>query len=76
VIALLAVFFILARLAVRIYRRSQDHELRLVALAFLVGFVGLLVGALGDNVFSQPSVAAYFLDHGWIDHGYRPAHDA
>lgn len=71
VIALLAVFFILARLAVRIYRRSQDHELRLVALAFLIGFVGLLVGALGDNVFSQPSVAAYF----WIMAGLIMAID-
>ncbi len=71
VIALLAVFFILARLAVRIYRRSQDHELRLVALAFLIGFIGLLVGALGDNVFSQPSVAAYF----WIMAGLIMAID-
>lgn len=61
-IALLAVFVILLRLAVGIYRRSQDTELRLVALAFVIGFVGLLVGALGDNVFSQPSVAVYF----WI----------
>jgi O-antigen ligase len=70
-IALLAVLFILARLAVRIYRRSQDHELRMVALAFLIGFVGLVVGAMGDNVFSQPSVAVYF----WIMAGLVMAID-
>ena len=70
-VALLAVFFILIRLAVAIYRRSQDHELRLVALAFLVGFVGLVVGAMGDNVFSQPSVAVYF----WIMAGLIMAID-
>ncbi len=70
-IALLAVFFILLRQAVRIYRRSQDHELRLVALAFVIGFVGLTVGAMGDNVFSQPSVAVYF----WIMAGLIMAID-
>jgi O-antigen ligase len=70
-IALLAVLFILARLAVRIYRHSQDHELRLVALAFLIGFIGLAVGALGDNVFSQPSVTAYY----WIMAGLVMAID-
>jgi O-antigen ligase len=70
-IALLAVLFILARLAVRIYRHSQDHELRLVALAFLIGFIGLVVGALGDNVFSQPSVTVYF----WIMAGLVMAID-
>ena len=70
-IALLAVLFILARLAVRIYRHSQDHELRLVALAFLIGFIGLMVGALGDNVFSQPSVTVYF----WIMAGLVMAID-
>jgi O-antigen ligase len=70
-IALLAVLFILARLAVRVYRHSQDHELRLVALAFLIGFIGLAVGALGDNVFSQPSVTVYF----WIMAGLIMAID-
>ncbi|HSN78053.1 MAG TPA: O-antigen ligase family protein [Anaerolineae bacterium] len=70
-IALLAVLYILARLAVRIYRHSQDHELRLVALAFLIGFVGLVVGAMGDNVFSQPSVTVYF----WIMAGLVMAID-
>jgi O-antigen ligase len=70
-IALLVVLFILARLAVRIYRRSQDHELRLVALAFVIGFVGLVVGAMGDNVFSQPSVTVYF----WIMAGLIMAID-
>lgn len=69
--ALLAVLFILARLAVGIYRRCQDQDLRLVALAFLVGFVGLVVGAMGDNVFSQPSVAVYF----WILAGLMMAID-
>jgi hypothetical protein len=67
----LAVLFILARLAVRIYRHSKDHELRLVALAFLIGFIGLVVGALGDNVFSQPSVTVYF----WIMAGLVMAID-
>jgi O-antigen ligase len=70
-IALLAVLFILARLAVRIYRHSQDHALRLVALAFLIGFIGLAVGALGDNVFSQPSVTVYY----WIMAGLVMAID-
>ena len=70
-VALLAVFFILVRQAVGIYRRSQDHELRLVALAFVIGFVGLVVGAMGDNVFSQPSVAVYF----WIMAGLVMAID-
>jgi putative inorganic carbon (hco3(-)) transporter len=70
-IAMLAVLVMLARLAVGIYRRSHDHELRLVALAFLVGFVGIAVGAMGDNVFSQPSVAVYF----WIMAGLIMAID-
>lgn len=70
-IALLAVLFILVRMALKIYRRSQDHELRLVALAFVVGFVGLAVGAMGDNVFSQPSVTVYF----WIMAGLVMAID-
>ncbi len=70
-VALLAVFFILVRLAIGMYRRSQDHELRLVALAFVIGFVGLLVGAMGDNVFSQPRVAVYF----WIMAGLVMAID-
>jgi O-antigen ligase len=70
-VALLAVLFILARLAMRIYRHSKDHELRLVALAFLIGFIGLVVGALGDNVFSQPSVTVYF----WIMAGLVMAID-
>jgi O-antigen ligase len=70
-IALIIVLFILARLALRIYRHSQDHDLRLVALAFLIGFIGLVVGALGDNVFSQPSVTVYF----WIMAGLVMAID-
>ena len=53
-VALIAVLFILVRLAVRVYRRSSGSSLRLVALAFAIGFVGLVVGAMGDNVFSQP----------------------
>jgi O-antigen ligase len=70
-VALLAVLYILVRLAVGIYRRSQDQELRLVALAFVIGFVGMVVGAMGDNVFSQPSVAVYF----WIMAGLIMAID-
>ncbi len=71
VVALLVVFFILARLAWRIYRSARDQDLRLVALAFLIGFAGLLVGAIADNVFSQPSVAVYF----WIMAGLIMAID-
>ncbi len=70
-IALLAVLFMLVRLALGIYRRSKDRELRLVALAFLVGFAGLALGAMADNVFSQPSVAVYF----WIMAGLIMAID-
>ncbi len=69
--ALLATLFILARLAWRVYRRVEDRELRLVALAFLIGFAGLVIGAIGDNVFSQPSVAVYF----WIMAGLMMAID-
>ncbi|HNS03953.1 MAG TPA: O-antigen ligase family protein [Anaerolineae bacterium] len=71
VVALLVVFFTLGRLAWRIYRNAQDRDLRLVALAFLIGFAGLLVGAAADNVFSQPSVAVYF----WIMAGLVMAID-
>lgn len=71
VVALLVVFFTLGRLAWRIYRNAQDRDLRLVALAFLIGFAGLLVGAVADNVFSQPSVAVYF----WIMAGLVMAID-
>ena len=61
----------MARLAWRIYRSARDQDLRLVALAFLIGFAGLLVGAIADNVFSQPSVAVYF----WIMAGLIMAID-
>lgn len=61
-VAFIAVLVVLVRLAVRVYRQSSDPSLRLVALAFAIGAVGLFVGAMGDNVFSQPSVAVYF----WI----------
>jgi O-antigen ligase len=61
-VAFIAVLAILIRLAVRVYRQSPDPSLKLVALAFAIGAVGLFVGAMGDNVFSQPSVAVYF----WI----------
>lgn len=61
-IAFIAVLVILIRLAVRVYRGSPDPSLRLVVLAFAIGATGLFVGAMGDNVFSQPSVAVYF----WI----------
>ncbi len=70
-VAMLAAFFILIRLAMGIYRHARDRELRLVSLAFLIGFVGLVVGAMGDNVFSQPSVAVYF----WIMAGLIMAID-
>ena len=42
-----------------------------MALAFVIGFAGLVVGAMGDNVFSQPSVAVYF----WIMAGLMMAID-
>jgi len=70
-VAFLVTLFLLARLALRIYRRSPDLSLRLVALAFLVGSAGLVVGAMGDNVFSQPAVAVYF----WIMAGLVMAID-
>jgi O-antigen ligase len=70
-IALIIVLVIMVRLALRIYRQSQDYDLRLVALAYLIGFIGLVVGALGDNVFSQPSVTVYF----WIMAGLVMAID-
>ncbi len=70
-IALLAVLFMLVRMALGIYRRSKDRDLRLVALAFVIGFAGLALGAMADNVFSQPSVAVYF----WIMAGLIMAID-
>lgn len=70
-IALAVAFFILTRLAITIHRRSQDADLRLVALSFLIGFAGLLVGSLSDNVFSQPAVTVYF----WIMAGLVMAID-
>ena len=70
-VAFIAVLVILMRLAVRVYRRSPDPSLQLVALAFVIGAIGLFVGAMGDNVFSQPSVAVYF----WIMAGLVMAID-
>ena len=61
-IAFIAALFIVIRQAWRIYRRSEDQPLRLFALAFIIGAAGIFLGAMGDNVFSQPSVASYF----WI----------
>ena len=70
-VAFIAVLVILVRLAIRVYRRSPDPSLQLVALAFVIGAPGLFVGAMGDNVFSQPSVAVYF----WIMAGLVMAID-
>lgn len=61
-IAFIAVVVIVLRQAWQIFRRAEDQPLRLFALAFLIGAAGLIIGAMGDNVFSQPSVASYF----WI----------
>lgn len=61
-VALGIVVFQVLRSAVRVYRRAQDETLRLYGLAFLISAAGMLVGAAGDNVFSQPTVAVYF----WI----------
>ena len=61
-LAFVLTLFILIRLALRVYRRAPELPLRLIGLAFVIGSTGLLVGAMGDNVFSQPSVAVYF----WI----------
>ena len=58
----LASLVIVIRQAWRIFRRSDDQPLQLFALAFIIGSAGILFGAMGDNVFSQPSVASYF----WI----------
>ncbi|MEZ4766855.1 MAG: O-antigen ligase family protein [Caldilineales bacterium] len=61
-IAFIVALFIVIRQAWRIFRRSEDQPLRLFALAFIIGAAGIFFGAMGDNVFSQPSVASYF----WI----------
>lgn len=61
-IAMIVVLFIVVRIGYRVYKRAPDRSLQLVALAFLISATGMLVGALGDNVFSQPTVAVYF----WI----------
>ena len=61
-VAFIAVLVIVIRQAWRIFRGSEDQPLRLFALAFIVGAAGIIFGAMGDNVFSQPSVASYF----WI----------
>lgn len=61
-IAFIASLVIVIRQAWRIFRRSDDQPLQLFALAFIIGSAGILFGAMGDNVFSQPSVASYF----WI----------
>lgn len=61
-VALVAVLFIVVRLAVRVYRQAPQPALRLFALGFLMSATGMFVGAMGDNVFSQPSAAVYF----WI----------
>ena len=71
VIALLVAMGILARRAWRIYRHSDDADIRQTALAFLIGLIGLAAGAMGDNVFSQPAVAVYF----WIMAGLIMAID-
>lgn len=59
-VALLAVLFIVLRTAIQIYRHGPVETMRLYALAFLISSTGMLIGALGDNVFSQPTVAVYF----------------
>ena len=61
-VAFIAALVIVIRQAWRIFRGSEDQPLRLFALAFIVGAAGIIFGAMGDNVFSQPSVASYF----WI----------
>lgn len=59
-VALIVVLVILIRTALRVYRRCADTTLSLVGLAFLISSAGMLVGAVGDNVFSQPTVAVYY----------------
>lgn len=61
-VALGIVVFQVLRIAVRVYRRAQNEALQLYALGFLISAAGMLAGAVGDNVFSQPTVAVYF----WI----------
>lgn len=61
-IAFIAVLVMVVRRAWQVYRQSDQQPLRLFALAFMTGAAGIFVGAMGDNVFSQPSVAVYF----WI----------
>ncbi len=59
-VALLIALFIIVRTAIRIYRYGPAATMRLYALAFLISATGMFIGALGDNVFSQPTVAVYF----------------
>lgn len=59
-IALIVALVIIVRIAIRIYRQGSDETLRLLALAFLISSAGMFAGAMGDNVFSQPTVAVYF----------------
>lgn len=59
-VALLIVLFIVVRTAIQIYRHGPVETMRLYALAFLISSTGMFIGALGDNVFSQPTVAVYF----------------
>lgn len=58
--ALIAVLYLVLRSAWRIYKHSDDSLLRLFATAFLTSSAGMFLGAMGDNVFSQPTVAVYF----------------
>jgi O-antigen ligase len=61
-LAMIVVLYIVVRIGYRVFKKAPDRFLQLVGLAFLASTTGMLVGALGDNVFSQPTVAVYF----WI----------
>ncbi|MEA3335525.1 MAG: O-antigen ligase family protein [Chloroflexota bacterium] len=70
-LAFIATLVVLVIVGFRVYRKAPDRMLRLLGLAFLISTVGMFVGAMGDNVFSQPTVAVYF----WIMAGLVMAID-
>ena len=70
-VAMIVTLVMLIRTALHILRQSNRNPLRLFALAYIAGSAGMFIGAMGDNVFSQPSVAVYF----WIMSGMIMAID-
>jgi len=59
-VALIVSIVIVVKIALHVYHHNPDLTLRLIALAFLISAAGMVLGAMGDNTFSQPTVAVYF----------------